>query len=866
MPVNVLVVEDEPDVVFLLTRKFRERIRTNELHFLFTDNGVEALKQLETNPDIYVVLSDINMPQMDGLTLLQHLNERYPLIRTVIISAYGDMKNIRTAMNLGAYDFLTKPINFDDLEATLNKTIRHVQQLLYEVNKRKHAENQLLELKKAVETMRLGVTITDLDGQIVYVNPAEARMHGYQVDQLAGQHVSLFAPAERRETMPLEQIKQWGGSIRESENIRKDGSTFPVWLISDLVKNVDGEPTTIVTSCEDITERKKAEEELRRHRDHLEELIKERTAELMTANEQLRQEVTERKQTEDLLQKRNRELTLINQVGKMFGSTIDLDRVLASVLRSVRHLLNISSTSCWLCIPETGELVCQQAIGPGSELMIGWRLAPGQGITGHVAQVGQPLIVGDSRNDPRHYADADQKTGVELRSLLSIPFQLKGKTIGVLTSGDTEVNRFIEDDLRLIEPIATTAATAIENARLYKQAQQEITERKKAEEALRESEEKYRVLFENLQDVFYRVDRSGNILLVSPSIAQLLGYTVEEVLALNLARDIFAYPEQWDDFMTMLNGDGALQNVEVLLKRTDGSLEWGSVSARFYTDKEGQVLGAEGIIRDISVRKQAEVELIAAHNELQKTNTQLQELNASKDKFFSIISHDLRSAFSTLLGFTELIVEHFDVYSPEKIKNLVYKVKNSAEKLYALLENLLTWSRIQRGAMKCQAEVIDLFEITTENMMIFTSKAEQKGILLHNLIQDHLSAYADYSMVNTVLRNLISNALKFTETGGTITVSGVQHDEKIEVAVADTGCGIDEYGMDMLFRIDTSYSNVGTDGEQGTGLGLILCKELVEQNGGKIWVESEVGKGTIFRFTLPRQEANNHETNSQENL
>jgi two-component system sensor histidine kinase/response regulator len=151
-------------------------------------------------------------------------------------------------------------------------------------------------------------------------------------------------------------------------------------------------------------------------------------------------------------------------------------------------------------------------------------------------------------------------------------------------------------------------------------------------------------------------------------------------------------------------------------------------------------------------------------------------------------------------------------------------------------------------------------------MTIFASKAEQKGILLQNQIQGRLSAYADYSMVNTVLRNLISNALKFTEAKGTITVSGVQHDEEVEVAVADTGCGIDEYGMEMLFRIDTSYSNVGTAGEQGTGLGLILCKELVEQNGGKIWVESEVGKGTIFKFTLPRQEANTNEANSQENL
>ena len=134
MPIKVLVVEDETDLEFLMTRKFRAQIRAGELHFLFAANGVEALQQLERHPDIYVVLSDIRMPQMDGLTLLAHLNERYPLRRTIIISAYSDMANIRTAMNRGAFDFLTKPLDFKDLELTLKKTIRHVQQLLHEVN------------------------------------------------------------------------------------------------------------------------------------------------------------------------------------------------------------------------------------------------------------------------------------------------------------------------------------------------------------------------------------------------------------------------------------------------------------------------------------------------------------------------------------------------------------------------------------------------------------------------------------------------------------------------------------------------------------------------------------------------------------
>lgn len=545
MPIKILVVEDEPDLEFLISRKFRQRIHAGELQFLFVENGVEALEQLDVNPDVSVVITDINMPRMDGRMLLAELNERYPLLRTVIISAYGNMENIRMAMNQGAYDFLTKPIDLNDLERTLNKTIGHVQQLIHEVTERKRTEKELLQLKKAVETMQLGVTISDLDGKILYTNLADAQMHGYQVDDLLGQDVGIFAPPDSRRPMSLDQIKQWKGSIRESVNIRKDGSTFPVWLMSEIVKDIEGHPTAIVTSCEDITERKQAEEELKKHRDRLEELIKERTSELTRANKQLQQEISERKQAED--------------------------------------------------------------------------------------------------------------------------------------------------------------------------------------------------------------------------------------------------------------------------------------------------------------------ELLVIQNDLQETNAQLQELNASKDKFFSIISHDLRSAFGVLFGFTELLTTRIDVYSKDKLKDLVAKLNTSVERMYALLENLLTWSRIQREAMKCEPNCIDLFDIVEENMAIFMSRAEYKEVALRSLIQENTLAYADYDMVNTVVRNLISNALKFTDTGGSITVSAVSENQHVEVTISDTGCGIDEEGIANIFRIDTTYTSIGTAGEQGTGLGLILCKELIEQNGGRIWVESEVGEGTVFRFTVPQK-------------
>jgi PAS domain S-box-containing protein len=170
----------------------------------------------------------------------------------------------------------------------------------------------VLQLKKAVENMRLGVTVVDLNGRIRYCNPAEARMHGYTPDELIGRDVGEMAPPELRKPMTLEKVRRWNGLIRESTNIRKDGSRFPVWLMSEIVKDADGEPTAIVTSCEDITERKKAQEELDRHREHLEDLVRERTAELTTANEQLQQEIAERTRVETELRATYQNLKHLN--------------------------------------------------------------------------------------------------------------------------------------------------------------------------------------------------------------------------------------------------------------------------------------------------------------------------------------------------------------------------------------------------------------------------------------------------------------------------------------------------------------------------------------------------------------------------
>jgi signal transduction histidine kinase len=230
---------------------------------------------------------------------------------------------------------------------------------------------------------------------------------------------------------------------------------------------------------------------------------------------------------------------------------------------------------------------------------------------------------------------------------------------------------------------------------------------------------------------------------------------------------------------------------------------------------------------------------------------QLRELNASKDTFFSIIAHDLRGPLSSLHELTQHIEENLDSYNTEELKELIVLQKTSAETLYKLLENLLTWSRVQRGVLTYQPQPINICWFIARNVELLALPAQKKQITLQNLVKEEMFVYADFNMVDTVVRNLVSNAIKFTHPGGSVTIEAQQNGQFVEVAIADTGVGIEEEHLPELFRIDVRYKRMGTAMEEGTGLGLILCKEFIEKHDCEIWVESQVGKGTTFRFTLP---------------
>jgi len=239
--------------------------------------------------------------------------------------------------------------------------------------------------------------------------------------------------------------------------------------------------------------------------------------------------------------------------------------------------------------------------------------------------------------------------------------------------------------------------------------------------------------------------------------------------------------------------------------------------------------------------------------ELKESEQQLKITNSEKDKFFSIIAHDIKSPFSAFLGLTEIMADDFDQLTLKEIQSFVQTMRTSASSLYRLLENLLEWSQIKREVIEFKPETYPLLKIINETTELMQHAAARKEIEIIHDIQEGLNVTADLHMLETILRNLVSNAVKYTPKGGAITITAHKTDRSVEIAVSDTGIGMEPDLKANLFNLNVSTNRSGTEGEPSTGLGLILCKEFIEKHGGTIWVESEEGKGSKFFFNLPKK-------------
>lgn len=286
-------------------------------------------------------------------------------------------------------------------------------------------------------------------------------------------------------------------------------------------------------------------------------------------------------------------------------------------------------------------------------------------------------------------------------------------------------------------------------------------------------------------------------------------------------------------------------DISLRLDLPEGKVKW--IHAICLPDKKPNTKGRyflRGTIQDVTRQKQTELALVA-------NQAHLKEINATKDRFFSIISHDLRSPFNAILGFSELLNHKLKKKDYEKAARYGLLINQSAEKVMGLLINLLEWSRVQTGRIRFKPDLLNLYELIEDVVMLSETTAREKKQVLSQSVLPDLTTFADKNMLHTIIRNLVSNAVKFTADGGEININARKLPDGVEISVADTGVGITEEDMAKLFQMDTNVSQLGTRKETGTGLGLVLCHEFVKKHGGKIWVESTQGKGSVFYVHLP---------------
>lgn len=372
----------------------------------------------------------------------------------------------------------------------------------------------------------------------------------------------------------------------------------------------------------------------------------------------------------------------------------------------------------------------------------------------------------------------------------------------------------------------------------------DITSRKQMEEELTVSEQRYRLLFDTSPDAIFLLNGQGKFVNFNKVAESRYGYSKEELASMT-ASDL-AIPE----FKPM-----ASQKVKAALD-TGANFEWQHMC------KDGTKLDVEinaqpiklgdecyiiANVRDITARKLHVIKL-------RESEEKQRAINAEKDKFFSILAHDLRSPFNAFLGFTQMMAEELPTMTLDQIQKIAISMRKSATNLYNLLNNLLEWSRLQRGVTTYNPELFMVVTILTESLESVREIANRKGIEIVSKVPADLQVFGDIHMIQTIIRNLVSNAVKFTRKGGHVELSAIINDDNsLQFCVLDTGIGIPEKMVGSVFTLDQNNNRPGTEGEPSTGLGLIICKEFVTKHGGEIWVESEPEAGSKFSFTIPNK-------------
>lgn len=511
-------------------------------------------------------------------------------------------------------------------------------------------------------------------------------------------------------------------------------------------------------------------------------------------------------------QRQLEEVAFLHRTGQALAASLEMDDVLQSLLDSVRAHFKVEAASVALVDEQTRELVFRVATGGAADRVVGVRLKPGQGIAGWVAQSGLPIVVPSVEQDPRWYSGVDQQTGFRTRMVAAIPIRLGGEVLGVVEAINPEEGTLDEGGMKLLLNVAALAASAIQNARQFNRA--------------RDAEERYSSLFENSADPILITDAQGRITDVNRKFCQMLGYSRAEILQ----QEAFALTNHSQKLQGWL--DQVLQGKDIL-----GNLEM--------TAREGRTIPFE--VRATLVFHGSRPYVQWVFHDI----TERLKLEQVREDLTHMIVHDLRNPLSSIMSSLELIRARLQDPSIDiPLDQLFAVAQRSGERLFGLIDSILDVARLESGRAELNYQVIDVGDLIGDAVEQFRPVAVGREIRLSFYVPQGLPAIkGDRNLLLRTLTNLLDNALKFTPHGGEVRVTVDRPSaDALQFAISDTGPGIP---LEYQERIFDRFARLPNEKARGTGIGLAFCKLAVEAHGGRIWVESQPGKGATFKFTVP---------------
>jgi len=747
-----------------------------------------------------------------------------------------------------------------------------------DIIERKKTEEKLLIINKAVESASDAIGISDAQGHHFYQNKALSDLFEYATtDELetAGGGKAVVKDPKVAKAMfgNIMSGKSWSGEL---EMVTKSGRVFPAYERADAIKDNDGNIIGLIGIITDITLHKRAEDALRESNAMYQAIfestgavtliIDEDTTILMANNEcysvtgytpaeLIGQKWTQyvapeslqkmlknqllRRENPDLAPKKY-EVKMVNKKGELRNAIVDIG-VIPNTKQGVVSILDIT---------ESKRVEEELRLSEEKYRTLFENMGDGVGFINE-----EEIFVYANQS-------AEKIFGVDEGGLtgLCINDFLVGESIELIQN-ETQKRRqgkssVFEHQIVLKDgskkDILATATPSFDNNKFIGTFAifHSITERKQIEMALLQEQSLMIALMDTVPDHIYFKDHKSRFFRNNRAHVLSFGLSDPNQMVGKSDFDFFmkeVAQKQYEDEQEIIR-TGQSINKEEFTIRNDNSVNWYYSTKMPLRDKNGIIIGTFGISRDITERKQAA-------EEIKRKNEELAKLNAEKDKFFSILAHDLRSPFNSLLGFTQIMVEELPTMRLDEVQKIALTMRKSATNLFGLLENLLEWSRMQRGMIPFDPAPILLLPSISSDMQSAMELANKKDITIYNTIPEGLIVFADKYMLGGIIRNLSFNAVKFTPKGGNVTISAKPiPDNWVEISIKDTGIGMSKTMIENLFRLDVNTSRKGTDGELSTGLGLNICKEFLKKHGGKLWVESEEGKGSTFYFTLPSQE------------